>query len=292
MTNDTWKIYSASATFDTSNATLIGIAMMDDTNCIAARSFDFAKSYATTNTVRLVQDPTATVVQAQAESDLVIYGTVNQLKPGRLSWDMALDRDTGVSESADTTYFLYLDENADEIISDVAPYDRRDDLRGLYHPHQPWLCVGQIFNDESSDFTALIDYQNLAENNFVVTNKVASSALTVRAHASPLYKFKAAKDNQLETGIKDNAPILFEQTFTISSGSTLGHADGRESHSFVYGIVDSGHILLAMSTRLFRMDESLSTTAEGGAGAADSNLAAYSICCSNHETSCSISSLS
>lgn len=62
----------------------------------------------------------------------------------------------------------------------------------------------------------------------------------------------------------------------ISSGSTLGQVDGQPSRIWVYLIDNAGTLELAASHKLFRDDELVSTTAEGGAGGADSATVMYS----------------
>jgi hypothetical protein len=54
------------------------------------------------------------------------------------------------TEQASTMYYLYISDEGETIISDISPYFRAE-LRGEYHPHNPWRCVGLAFNDGSSD---------------------------------------------------------------------------------------------------------------------------------------------
>jgi len=166
LANDKWKLADASSIFQDADATLIGATAQDDTDCVAARSFDFFKNFDDKNSVSFGEDPTATQATAERGASISVYGSSNDFFPDDLVWDIALDLDSGVSESADKTFYLYIKENGDEVISDIAPHDRRSDLQGLYHTHQPWRCVGQIYNDESSDFQALIDYQVNSKSNY------------------------------------------------------------------------------------------------------------------------------
>lgn len=69
---------------------------------------------------------------------------------------------------------------------------------------------------------------------------------------------------------------------TVSSGSTLGHGDAIAQHTFVYAINNAGTAELAVSNLppdypgTFSGQRLISTTAEGGAGAADSATGIYS----------------
>jgi hypothetical protein len=65
-------------------------------------------------------------------------------------------------------------------------------------------------------------------------------------------------------------------SMTISSGSTLGHASGIESDIWIYAINNAGTMELACSNTLYDTEKVISTSAEGGAGAADSNRTIYS----------------
>lgn len=65
-------------------------------------------------------------------------------------------------------------------------------------------------------------------------------------------------------------------SLVISSGSTLGHSSGAASYIYWYLIDNSGTLELAASTKYFGPHGIVSTTAEGGAGAADSATVMYS----------------
>lgn len=63
---------------------------------------------------------------------------------------------------------------------------------------------------------------------------------------------------------------------TVSSGSTLGHTSGAYEYIYVYAINNAGSIELAVSSSFYDSSKVVSTSAEGGAGAADSATALYS----------------
>lgn len=62
----------------------------------------------------------------------------------------------------------------------------------------------------------------------------------------------------------------------VSSGSTLGTVSGVDAFIYVYAIDNAGTVELAVSRLLLDEGKRYSTTAEGGAGAADSNGVLYS----------------
>lgn len=65
-------------------------------------------------------------------------------------------------------------------------------------------------------------------------------------------------------------------TLVISSGSTLGFASGVTHYAYWYLIDNAGTAELAVSHAFFDEGSVVSTTAEGGAGGADSNRVMYS----------------
>ena len=85
------------------------------------------------------------------------------------------------------------------------------------------------------------------------------------------------RSSTLATGGYTQRTVSSALSVVVSSGSTLGFVDGEAQYVYVYAIDNAGTIELAVSgSRTF--DEGLlySTTAEGGAGAADDKDTLYS----------------
>jgi hypothetical protein len=78
------------------------------------------------------------------------------------------------------------------------------------------------------------------------------------------------------SGLINWRTITSALSVVISSGSTLGHNDALKQYTYVYLIDNSGTLELAVSSKFFGLHGIVSTTAEGGAGAADSGTAMYS----------------
>jgi hypothetical protein len=153
LANSTWKTYGVGS-YATANAHLIGVCIQDGTNTIAARSFEFFANYAEINTYELAYE-SATQLKARHPGGVAnVWGQTIKADRNIRTWDITLDRDSGVSESASTYYYAYLTQVGDVIISDVKPFDRREDLQGHYHPFASWRCLGRFFNDGSSDIDA------------------------------------------------------------------------------------------------------------------------------------------
>ena len=142
----------------------VGLIVNDDSGCIGALSFDLSKVFNDLNDIQTRLSST-TVINAYKKTDnqISIYGTTIDYtnvqadllyNPLDISWDMATDLDSGVSESSNTFYYFYLKEDGTSVISDVAPYDRPD-LHGSYHPYEAWRHVDTYFNDSSSNLISL-----------------------------------------------------------------------------------------------------------------------------------------
>jgi hypothetical protein len=146
-----WKKYSG-VSWVVQDALPAGIALTGTANTVAARSADFTKTYADTNTV-VPKAISSTVVRSERLGERVsVYGTTHYFQDQFLKWTMAGDLDTGV-EAASTNYFLYLTVAGDTVLSVTPPNDRHADLFGAYHPAKPWRCLGIVRNDASSNFT-------------------------------------------------------------------------------------------------------------------------------------------
>ena len=85
------------------------------------------------------------------------------------------------------------------------------------------------------------------------------------------------RDSTAGTGQYVQRSVTGALSITVSSGSTLGSTNGNPNWVYVYAIDNAGTVELAVSA-LKRIDEGslVTTTAEGGAGAADSKTTIYS----------------
>lgn len=152
-----------------------------------------------------------------------------------------------------------------------------------------------IFGDPANDAEARTNIDAASRNmaqaiqNLTITTSVGSNALTIAV------KTKAGTDpsstdpcvvNMRSSTLTDSGynvrTITAATSLVISSGSTLGHASNIPQHIFVYLIDNAGTLELAASNLppdypgVFGKARLVSTTAEGGAGAADSATGVYS----------------
>lgn len=116
-----------------------------------------------------------------------------------------------------------------------------------------------------------------------LTFAVASSALTIALKtpagadataAAPLtLAFRSAT---LSSGLIAVRKLTAAASLVISSGSTLGCLSGTDAWLYIYALDNSGTIELAISGTYYGEHFIGSTTAEGGAGAADTRATIYS----------------
>lgn len=121
-------------------------------------------------------------------------------------------------------------------------------------------------------------------SNIGLSSSLNASALTVAlkgadgndpSSTNPV--FISFRSSTATTGTPVLRKVTSAVTVTASSGSTLGHASGVTQYVHVWAIDNAGTVELAISgQRCFDEGSLLSTTSEGGAGAADSGTTIYS----------------
>lgn len=120
-------------------------------------------------------------------------------------------------------------------------------------------------------------------SNLTLATSVGSSALTIAvktqagndASGGDVIKV-GMRSSTLTSGIYNQRTITAALSLVISSGSTLGQTSAKAARLFIYLLDNSGTLELAVSQTLYSENNLISTTAEGGAGAADSGSVVYS----------------
>lgn len=137
--------------------------------------------------------------------------------------------------------------------------------------------------DDGTRLHAMSVRNPLTVENYALTASVASSALTIAL------KTQAGDDPSISSPVRvpfRNVDISLgsytienhtaAESLVISSGSTLGHGSGKAEYIYIYLIKTASGMALAASSSLFNENALQSSTAEGGAGAADSATVLYS----------------
>ncbi len=136
----------------------------------------------------------------------------------------------------------------------------------------PEKLTAAVFSSSSSDI-----------KNIGISASVAANALTIalktKAGADPSASDVVAigmRSSTITSGVYNSRTVTAALSLVISSGSTLGSTSGDENLIYVYLIDNAGTLELAASSIKFDEGSLVSTTAEGGAGAADSKYVMYS----------------
>ena len=154
LKNRLWKRHNGTI-FIQVDRMLIGILVIDGTNAVAARSFDFTKAYDDFIDVDIELESNTQVKTQKGYSRLSVYGQAQELYAGAFVWDITSDLESGLSEAADTRYYLYVTEEGIPIIAVERPFDRRSELKGFYHPYHSWRCIGAMQNNSSSNILSV-----------------------------------------------------------------------------------------------------------------------------------------
>lgn len=142
---------------------------------------------------------------------------------------------------------------------------------------------GTTFSDFGGGGGSSVDLPNELTN-LGLAASVGSNALTVAlkqkdgTDASVGSPVKIAfRDVTATNGQYVQRTVTSALSVVVSSGSTLGHVSNSDQYVHVYAIDNSGTVELAVAgSRIFDEGSLQSSTAEGGAGAADDGLTLYS----------------
>lgn len=160
ITNSVWKRYDGSL-WQTINRLLIGMGVVDTSNCVATRSLDFSASFLNYIDFNIEYVSSTVLKTSKRFAHLSVYGNDVIFDQTGLQWDITADIESGQSESSSTVFYVYVTQDGQPILSKTMPYDRRSDLKGFYHPYNTWRCVGSFYNNGSSNIEVV---ENTVEN--------------------------------------------------------------------------------------------------------------------------------
>ena len=231
LTNITWKKYN-SVSWETANATLIGMCIQDTVATVAARTFEQSTALAELNTVDIEQVATTQLQVKNYGAKINVFGTVLDFNMHRPTWDITADLDTGISESANTTYYAYIKETGATVLSDESPTDRRGDLLGFYHPTETWRCVGHILNNGGSNFTApsVVAFSRTREGSFFSNDDGLIGDLKPIMSTTPAPGWLAAEGDSVSR-------FLYNDLFA-GAPQAIGTAAGTAS-AYVFNLPDT-----------------------------------------------------
>lgn len=152
--NQQWKLFNGTS-WVADGAILVGVCLQDGSATVAARSFDFYYAHNDTNNITLEVKSNTEIQGNHTGQQVTVYGTNILFDHFPPRWDITTHLATSTdmynaTEQASTMYYLYIGLDQTYKISDIQPH-RRDDLKGYYHPFNPWRCVGLAYNNASSN---------------------------------------------------------------------------------------------------------------------------------------------
>lgn len=153
ITGSTWKKWNGS-NWIVSNSILVGFAICDGSNCVAAKSLDFSLTYSDLCRNDLMYESTSTVSTWQKDVNVSVYGSTLNYPNTKFRWLNTGTTFEGAAITTNKTYGVYVSPKGTTYLSTLSPIDRRQDLGGFYHPNAPLRCLGVVRTDGSSNFTA------------------------------------------------------------------------------------------------------------------------------------------
>lgn len=218
-----WKV-KIGGSFTDANQVLIGITVQDTTKCIAARSFDFSHVFNNENNITLTIEGDNEIRSNSKGSDINVYGSLLNFEYDLLQWLMPSSLDSGVSENASTTYYLYVKDSGSSVISNVAPHIRKD-LKGFYHTHNPWRCVGKIENDASSNFINVASLGPREDSFIPIHSNNASSTFSTTATVVATVKIESFDGGPIMLGLNSRSATESSINAINATGSATVRLD-------------------------------------------------------------------
>lgn len=163
LKNRLWKRFNGSS-FQQVDRVLIGLLVIDTTDCVAARSFDFTKAYDAFVDLEVEIQSNTEVKTKKGYSRISVYGRTQELYAGEFLWDITANLESGFAEASSTDYYIYVTEEGIPQLSPERFYDRTSELKGKYHPYHSWRFVGIVTNDGSSDFDTISNVDDKLPN--------------------------------------------------------------------------------------------------------------------------------
>lgn len=147
-----------------------------------------------------------------------------------------------------------------------------------------------VYFDDGSSLVQLAAAGATESNKYSLVNvglaaSVAANALTISLKQSDGSTNPSTGASQVQIPFRSSTigsgafnvrSVTSSLSTVISSGSTAGHGNGTNNFLFIYALDNSGTVELAWSSSLQDTSILATTTAEGGAGGADSRTTIYS----------------
>lgn len=182
-----WQVYTPGG-WVTSSATFLGMVIVDGSAAVGARAADPFQYYNDKNEIdlMLVDGSTTDIKMKNYGGKLNVYARTVSFGFRNKTWSTSTDLVSG-SVAANTTYYCYVTDynggtnSSDQVLSTIAPHDRRGDLGGFYYPSANWRCVGYFTTNGSSQILigSIVAFSRTAER-FFFSNSFPAANLNQR----------------------------------------------------------------------------------------------------------------
>lgn len=242
-TSKRWRRYSGS--WSSMSAHWLGFFIVDSTQVVAAHANDFDVKWKDdlAGSLHIVDTET---VRVQTKK-ISVAGIEFFPQDFGVNIDITVsgDRESGVSEAADTLYYIYADKTLNYVYSDKAP--RFPDRRlGMYHPSEYWRCIGWAYNDGSSNIVAVHFF---GEEDSQADHRHNELLLPHFGTAPPVYidagSFSVAKIADVDSTGK---VFMRKDTSTTVDISTIGAGGMAQSANLAGTLSSSGTAVTGVST--------------------------------------------
>lgn len=184
MANQIWKRYNGSSYVD-SECALLGMIVLSDTACVAARTMEFASLNFGVQNIELEKSGSTHAKAVHKFSSIDAESFKRSFDESLESFDTSEDfasvpDTTNISMTGTLPYYLYITSAGRRRISDTRPVFRLD-RTAWFHPHQDWKCIGGI--DVTSG--ALVNPFTYPNNYDLITKPRAYIDVTSLSTSSP-----------------------------------------------------------------------------------------------------------
>lgn len=127
--------------------------------------------------------------------------------------------------------------------------------------------------DEANELRGCGLSASVAANALTIALKQKDGSTNLSSTAPCYIGFRSSTAN---SGAYNQRSVTGALSLVVSAGSSLGHSNGVAQAAYIYALDNAGTVELAITSIPIEETELNSTTAEGGAGAADSASVVYS----------------
>lgn len=254
ITNAVWKSF-ANGSWSAAGATLIGMSVQDQTACQAARGINFYGAVSPYSNAVLDWNSGNQIMARNMGTKVSVGTSLIDFKMTKPVWDITANIESGYTATASTTYFAYVSEHGQTLLSPNKPYLSNDLGQGWYHPYENWRSLGycKLTAGTAFDVYTLQNYrvdQNSIEQ-FIDLSDMINIGLSQTTGTTHVYTINGADGKELSPGNpgyvtfrNDNATsaviarhmLMSNISITQPVGASLGIQANMDQYIWLYMI--------------------------------------------------------